>query len=125
MQFLIQILQEHFREAHNLVIRFPQIVGVSFEKRGSDRQNVVPDELCEVEAGQICNRIPDELRPDMVKFSAMKPNARKQRIVEEVRPKTSGYTFWTHNNVGQLVYVFRVSGRNSDASQPPNDQRQR
>jgi len=87
---LIPILQEHFHEAHNLVIRFPQIVGVSFERKGSDRQNVVPAELCEVEAGQICNRIPDELRPDMVKFSAMKPNARKQRIVEEVSPKTRG-----------------------------------
>jgi len=91
MQILIQIFQEHFREAHNLVIRFPQIVGVSFEKRNSDRQNVVPAELCEVEAGQICNRIPDELRPDMVKFSAMKPNARKQRIVEEVSPKNPWY----------------------------------
>lgn len=82
--FIIQC-QDHFHEAHNIVTRFPQIVGVSFEKKNSDRQNVVPLELCEVEPGQICLRIPDELRADMVKFSAMKPNARKQRIVEEVR----------------------------------------
>ena len=50
------------------------IVGVSFEKKGSDRQNVVPAKLHEVEAGQICNWIPD-----------------KQHIVEEVSPKNPWY----------------------------------
>ena len=54
------------------------IIRVSFEKKGSDGQNIVPAKLCEVEVGQICNQIPDELRADMVKFSVMKPNAHKQ-----------------------------------------------
>ena len=72
---------------YNIKIKFPQIFGVSFEKKGSDRQNVVPAELCEIEPGQICNRIPDELRQDLVKFSALKPNIRKQRIVDEVCSK--------------------------------------
>jgi hypothetical protein len=60
---------------------------VSFDKT---RQNVVPAELCQVRPGQICNIIPDELRPDMVQFSTMKPNACKQRIVEEVCLKKLG-----------------------------------
>jgi hypothetical protein len=80
----MQCCQRHFFETYNVRLQFRNIIGVSFEKRHSERQNVVPAEFCSVEPGQICHKIPDELRAGMVKFSAMKPGDRKRRIVKEV-----------------------------------------
>jgi len=45
---------------------------------------VVPVEVCQIERGQICKKIPDEVRADMVKFSVVKPELRKRKILDEV-----------------------------------------
>lgn len=45
---------------------------------------MAPAEVCQIERGQICKRIPDELRADMVKFSAIRPEERKKKILDEV-----------------------------------------
>lgn len=88
-------------------VNFRNIIGVSFEKRNSERQNVVPAEFCIVEPGQICHKIPDELRSNMVKFSAMKPGDRKRRIVKEVS-LLSVFVFFV-NELFRLVNTYGQS----------------
>lgn len=70
---------------HNVPVRYPQIIGVRLTGKKNPHQDVVPLEFCEIEEGQLFRRkIPEELAPDMVRFSTMKPQERLKRIVDAV-----------------------------------------
>ncbi|KAF9533633.1 Piwi domain-containing protein [Crepidotus variabilis] len=75
---------QYYLENYNIRIRHPDIFAVSLEKKNSLKATIVPAELCEIVPGQICNRLPDEFRPDMVKFSVLNPGLRKSRIQREL-----------------------------------------
>ncbi|CAA7260881.1 unnamed protein product [Cyclocybe aegerita] len=74
----------HFQQAHNIRISNPKIVGICLSGRKSERKEVVPLELCIVEPGQLCKRIPEDIRTDMVRFSTMRPGERREKITTEI-----------------------------------------
>lgn len=80
----LNFLQNHFYSTYNRRIQFPRIIGVRLSTKQSEWQDVVPVEVCQIERGQICKKIPDEVRADMVKFSVVKPELRKRKILDEV-----------------------------------------
>ncbi|KAJ3504960.1 hypothetical protein NLJ89_g7668 [Agrocybe chaxingu] len=74
----------HFQQAHNVRIQNPRIVGICLSGKKSERKEVVPLELCIVEPGQLCKRIPEDIRTDMVRFSTMRPGERREKIMTEI-----------------------------------------
>ncbi|KAG6874285.1 hypothetical protein C0995_001510 [Termitomyces sp. Mi166 len=75
-------IQEHYRVAHNITIRYPNIVGVLLSPKKSDSPTVVPAEQCVVLPGQLYKKkIPDHLTKAMVDFTTIKPTDRLRQIV--------------------------------------------
>jgi len=69
-------VQEHYRQAYNVSLRYPTIFGVRI-----GRDAVFPAELCNVEKGQLYRKkIPAEIGPDFLSFSTQKPHERMQTI---------------------------------------------
>ncbi|KAG6869093.1 hypothetical protein C0993_003413 [Termitomyces sp. T159_Od127] len=75
-------VQEHYRAAHNIVIKWPNIIGVLLSPKKSSSQTVVPAEECVVLPGQLYKKkIPDHLTKAMVDFATVKPDDRLRQIV--------------------------------------------
>ncbi|KNZ75349.1 Protein argonaute-3 [Termitomyces sp. J132] len=78
-------VQEHFKAAHNITIKYPNIIGVRLSSKKSGSPVVVPAEACTVLPGQLYKKkIPDHLTKAMVDFATVKPADRLRQI-------TSGY----------------------------------
>ncbi|KAG6889711.1 hypothetical protein C0992_004340 [Termitomyces sp. T32_za158] len=75
-------VQEHYRAAHNKIIRWPNIIGVLLSPKKSGSPVVVPAEYCVVLPGQLYKKkIPDHLTKAMVDFATVKPADRLRQIV--------------------------------------------
>lgn len=88
---------------------------------------MAPAEVCQIERGQICKRIPDELRADMVKFSAIRPEERKKKILDEVSTISELCyfpSFYRYPDPG-LPLALRVSARVWDGDRAKADHSRR
>ncbi|EFI28409.1 hypothetical protein CC1G_13943 [Coprinopsis cinerea okayama7 len=70
---------QHYRTAHNVTLSHPFAPGVILRKE--PHMVVVPMELCELVPNQMFKKkVPDDMAGDMVKFAAVNPSDRFQKI---------------------------------------------
>ncbi|PPQ67563.1 hypothetical protein CVT24_002843, partial [Panaeolus cyanescens] len=72
---------EHYYRAYGYRMQHPTIIGVRFSPKDSERQVIVPLELCEVERGQLYKKkLPDAVTPEVVKFASLRPAEKRDNI---------------------------------------------
>jgi hypothetical protein len=68
--------QEHYREAHSIALRHPDIIGVQLGSTGQDAI-VVPAEMCTIVPGQFYKKkLPQNLMEKTRDFATMRPEKR-------------------------------------------------
>ncbi|KAF5387039.1 hypothetical protein D9615_001654 [Tricholomella constricta] len=74
-------VQEYYKDAYNMTLKFPNIIGVRLSGKKATFPVVVPAELCTILPGQLyTKRLPDHLTKVMVDFATIKPNDRLRQI---------------------------------------------
>jgi eukaryotic translation initiation factor 2C len=82
--------QDYLRSSFNITLKHPRCFGIRLTGRNAPRQAIVPAEICVVLPGQLYKKkLPSHLTSDVVRFSTLKPDDRRSRILNNAESPVS------------------------------------